>query len=368
MFCSRCGKRVLDSMLFCPFCGAEIIIPDQDVNPAAEEVPVVVESEPSTTPEIETAEICVDEEIPIPVDPEADWPEPSDTDEDWHDLPKAAEQLPSMFDSGTDWADPPKSIEEPTADEAEPQKPTEDAPKPIEDVPEPPKQDERPDRSQRRRAAVAPQRMITDLFLEDDDDDDDFDAFEEAFERGEKSKHRRSRHSDDLDDDDEDYDEDYDDDEGFFTRHLRGIVGLLLFLALLAGLTFYALSDPGQAQMARLNMTLPIVRAEAYSRLGYDAYQIGSYADAGLYYERALAREPGNYNYASSAAMAYVSGNDVDRAARMLKKCIEINPDAVEPYIYLLNLYPNPNTRPWEVSRLVEQGYQRTGDARLEAE
>ena len=29
MYCSRCGKKVLDEMLYCPFCGAKIIIPDQ---------------------------------------------------------------------------------------------------------------------------------------------------------------------------------------------------------------------------------------------------------------------------------------------------------------------------------------------------
>ena len=30
MFCSRCGKKVLEYMLFCPFCGTEIVIPEQD--------------------------------------------------------------------------------------------------------------------------------------------------------------------------------------------------------------------------------------------------------------------------------------------------------------------------------------------------
>ena len=36
MYCSRCGKKVLDNMLYCPFCGAEIIIPEQDGDGAAE--------------------------------------------------------------------------------------------------------------------------------------------------------------------------------------------------------------------------------------------------------------------------------------------------------------------------------------------
>ena len=37
MYCGKCGKRVLDDMLFCPFCGAAIVIPDQE-EPAAEPV------------------------------------------------------------------------------------------------------------------------------------------------------------------------------------------------------------------------------------------------------------------------------------------------------------------------------------------
>ena len=41
MYCSRCGKKVLDSMLYCPFCGAEIIIPEQEpYDGAAEPEPV----------------------------------------------------------------------------------------------------------------------------------------------------------------------------------------------------------------------------------------------------------------------------------------------------------------------------------------
>jgi len=30
MFCSQCGKKVMENMLFCPFCGSPIVIPDQD--------------------------------------------------------------------------------------------------------------------------------------------------------------------------------------------------------------------------------------------------------------------------------------------------------------------------------------------------
>ena len=30
MFCSQCGKKVTENMLFCPFCGKPIVIPDQE--------------------------------------------------------------------------------------------------------------------------------------------------------------------------------------------------------------------------------------------------------------------------------------------------------------------------------------------------
>ena len=30
MYCSQCGKKVQENMLFCPFCGSPIVIPDQD--------------------------------------------------------------------------------------------------------------------------------------------------------------------------------------------------------------------------------------------------------------------------------------------------------------------------------------------------
>ena len=29
MFCSQCGKKVLEMMLFCPFCGSPIVVPEQ---------------------------------------------------------------------------------------------------------------------------------------------------------------------------------------------------------------------------------------------------------------------------------------------------------------------------------------------------
>ena len=365
MFCSRCGKKVLDSMLFCPFCGAEIIIPDQEADriaPVTEAGPEPVAAERFSfdAPQAETVV-----ETPEP----AKGPEP-EMDMSWADPPvEEAEQAP----------EPAEEAPAPAEDEPETETPEAEPPKA-----EPPKEEPKPEADRPRRTvpvrehvAVPPRRYmdsapnrsrrpsLDDMFMENDDEDD-FDAFEDAVERSERARQARGRaYARRYEEDDEDEDEDDDEEEGFFLRHLRAIVGIVLMLALLGGLVFYAMTDSGQAQLAKVNFTLPFIKAESYSKLGYQAYQDGDFAKAGVYYERALARESGSYNYASSAAMAYLSEENTDKAAEMLRKCAEIKPDAVEPYVYLLNLYPNADTRPWEVTKLVEEGYQRTGDARL---
>ena len=32
MFCSRCGKKVLEDMLFCPYCGVKLVIPEEEAD------------------------------------------------------------------------------------------------------------------------------------------------------------------------------------------------------------------------------------------------------------------------------------------------------------------------------------------------
>lgn len=154
-----------------------------------------------------------------------------------------------------------------------------------------------------------------------------------------------------------------DDDEGsFFMRHLRGIVGLALFAILLLMFVIFAFSRAGQVSLARVNAAWS---KDAYSTLGYQYYQAGDYGQAGLYYERALQRDPDSYSYASSAAMAYLEAGENEKAAAMLKRCAQIDPAKLEPYVYLLKLYPDAASRPWDITQLLQQGYQQTGDARL---
>ena len=199
-----------------------------------------------------------------------------------------------------------------------------------------------------RRAAstLVPSKSFDpkDMFM---DDEDDYDAFDDI-------------------DVDEDLDEDYefeDPESGrFFVRHIRGIVGFSLFGILVLVFLFYAFSDLGQMGLARINLAWS---AESYSRLGYESYQNAQYEQAGSYYEKALARDSDNFDYASSAAMAYITGQNAEKATMMLKECIQIRPDSLEAYLSLLSLYPDSATRPWDVTQLLQQGYQMTGDDRL---
>lgn len=40
MFCSNCGTQIPDSSVFCPECGAKMIIPDQDEIPNDESIAI----------------------------------------------------------------------------------------------------------------------------------------------------------------------------------------------------------------------------------------------------------------------------------------------------------------------------------------
>lgn len=135
--------------------------------------------------------------------------------------------------------------------------------------------------------------------------------------------------------------------------------------------------DAANAELAEKQDALEQSEAEArslrsnisgiWSKQGYEAYRQGDFSRAGGYFSSALAYSPDSYDYASSAAMSYIAAGDRERGTEMLKACIELNPDAVEPYIYLKNLYEGIAV-PDDVMALLEEGYSRTGDARIIAE
>ena len=396
MYCSHCGKKVGEDMLFCPFCGKPIVIPEQDDEPVAAPVDAASASaaegdnrsdakarEPETVTAVTAADDARAERTPVltgagasdaapAVDAAAElldwdrarkrhmeadvWARPEAPAEDFS--PLALEEADEKLEEA-DWKEEIIRKKEAVTLEKKPPEMKREEETPVRLDGAAPKleldiQGARPrDNGKKRRkqanTLVPPKTMDPDdIFMdrkrapyeEDDpyDDDVERDEFRDSFAFEE-------------------------DDEGsFFMRHLRGIVGLALFAILLLMFVIYAFSRAGQVSLARVNAAWS---KDAYGTLGYQYYQAGDYSQAGLYYERALQRDPDSYSFASSAAMAYLEAGENEKAAAMLKRCAEIDPTKLEPYAYLLKLYPDAASRPWDITQLLQQGYQRTGDARL---
>ena len=344
MYCGQCGKKVMDNMLFCPFCGAPIVIPDQDAPASSASEAGVQRTEP-VEPRLETGDSPVDPhpeaspEAPVSLFDAADRPVPKQPKQ----VPKE-EFEPLRFDF-----DAPEEEDTPAAEPAPALEP-EPAPA-VEDIPEPPAPPTRPENHRNRSANTyipVKDMDLDDIFMDGGDEDDEYDV-------------------------DEDYGEPYEDDfdyeepesGSFLQRHIRGIVALILMLILLVVCAAWGISPRGQRVLAQVNLAWS---AEAYADLAYEAYQKDSDLLAARYYEKALNREPENYEYAHSAMVAYYEADKLESAAAMLKKCVDLDPDNPEPYEEMLILYPDADTRPWDISELIRMGYQRTGAESLKQE
>lgn len=357
MFCGQCGKRVLDTMLFCPFCGSPIVIPDQEVGEpdAAAPAPAEAIEQPAAgLPEIEEAVFPEVEEEPEAEEPFAPEPETEEDFEPLHfDAPEDFDALAGEPEILPEAEEPERTVslfddaEEAEIVSLEPETqeiPLEEAPRrasPVGRRPEGPS-------ARRSNQTFIPVRNVDmdDIFMDNahPDTEDAYDPY----------------------DDDDGYDGGFDFEEpergGFLQRHIRGVVGLILLLILIVVCLIWAIMPKGQQMLATANLAWS---AETYNDLGYDAYKAEQYHQAATYFERALARDTDNYEYAHSAMVAYYEAGETDSALSMLKKCIEMRPDDPEPYHEMLILYPNGEERPWEVKELLRLGYERTGDESL---
>jgi len=367
MYCGQCGKKVMENMLFCPFCGSPIVIPDQDE--VQMEAPRQEAERPSVP--VEPVKIVLSvkskpvqkavEEDPVSLFDRFEQPEEEKI------LPKEEPQkefVPLSFDFETQLRETDAGIEAEAADEDEAES---EAELPIEDLfsVKPEFQDEIRSRERRyeqevhradggrRRSAntyvpvrdVDPDNMFMDEL--DEDDEDDYDLDEEPV--------RRSRYRDEFEFEEPEH-------GSFFQRHIRGIVGLVLMLILAIICAVWLFSPKGQLTLAQVNLAW---KAQPYADLGYEAYQMDSDLLAAKYYEKAFARDNSNYEYAHSAMVAYYEAEKIEEAAAMLKHCVEMAPDNPEPYQEMLILYPDAASRPWEITELIRLGYQRTGHEAL---
>ena len=384
MYCGQCGKKVMDNMLFCPFCGSPIVIPEQDEpqQPAVKAAPVkeapvieapvkaasVKEAAPAkeTIAEPQSRQISLFEDAPREEEAAAEDEEFEPLSFSFDDDDEAFEEEEIVTDAefeaafGEDDDEDEESeeeeivpdfllVEEESIEELEEEE--------AEDVESEPVK--KPVRSRPQKAPEMNRRRENKTYIPVKEVDmDNLFMDEESLEEEDEY---------DLPDDfDEEFENEFEFEEpeegSFVQRHIRGIVGLILMLVLVIIILIWAMSGKGQITLAKFNLAWD---PEVYADLGYEAYQEDSDLLAARYYEKALAREPGNYDYAHSAMVAYYEADRIESAASMLKKCVELRPDSAEPYKEMLILYPDAANRPWEIKELIRMGYERTGDAAL---
>lgn len=337
MYCSQCGKKVMESMLFCPFCGSPIVIPEQDEI----RLEAVKEEEKPQIPEMES-EIVFEEPVCnsfIPLDMNIEW--------DKEDIP-SVDDSSAVISTNLRFAEPEEveDVEEEATDEISELLSSQLREEPVRLEGRAPELSYGGNSAQNRPKSRKPVNTYApvkafnpnDIFL-DGEDDEDYDDYE-----------------------DEDYDFEEPEEGGFLIRHIRGIVAFSLCIVVMAIFAGWAFSDAGQLALANANLAW---RPGAYERLGYEAYQQGKYTLSGNYYAKALSRDADRYDYAYSAGVAYYAAEDTARAAEMAKLAIEIDAGDADAYHLLLRLYPSAETRPWDITELIRKGYQMTGDAGL---
>jgi len=329
MFCSQCGKKVMDTMLFCPFCGSPIVIPDQEDDIRAPETP-----EENAPAESEMEDAAVSESVENPI-------------ESFEDMDETGEFVPLNVDSvevtvRTDAILGSSEQEDELLSREFYQEPVRlHGLKP--DL-SPSRQFGAPQIASPRKSAdtFVPQRKFDpdDIFMDADDDEDEYD-YEDYGE-------------------DEAYEDRYE--SGFWARHIRGFVALILLLVVAAVVIGWSFSHSGQHVLARADLAW---RPSVYAEIAYEAYQKGYYSQAGSYYAKAVEHDGDNYDYITSAGVAYYMAQDMVNAEIMARLAIETDPSRINAYDILLRIYPEVSVRPIEIQNLMQTGYHLTGDSRL---
>ena len=418
MFCCRCGKRLDDDMQYCPFCGGKVIIPNQeeasDVDfkddkpqttepsklektivpirrrnsagtnnrvvpikkPAPSDIIVGETRAPSKSTDkprtiVPLYDKFEEEDKPVLADSDVKYDTPVFKKPELHpDKPKTVEEkTPSVYDVEEEVSEGSTIVADSYDDDdftsnrfplgnfksrlfsGKHKSPS------IEDLDDDVDQED----SEIKPDPYDLEDDSTDEydFEEGDDSEDEFDD-EYSSDRSKTAKHKLWN-SETVQGSSDAYD-DREIESSFIFRHLRSIIGAFLFLLLLLVNALYFCSDSGQNTLAHIGLAW---NAKAYSRLGLEAYNNEDYEGAGAYYKKALSHDPDNFQYATSVAMAYISANNRDASVEALTEAIRINPYALEPYLYLMNFYPDAETRPDSIQLLIEQGYSYTLDERL---
>lgn len=364
MNCTKCGRKNADGRLFCGFCGSPL---ERQAAPDAQDEQRRIYGRPEqAAPEAEPAQELPrraarhakkDEQSPQsdeetlafdpPIPPREDRPQPAD--ELFADGGGAANESPEPLE------------EQPAADIPEEEQEAFEDPlaKPLLDKPvqlraKHPPQLTRNSAPVRPRAASGPARANTatpvrlpdmdDMFMEDETDAED-----------------------DIADFVREYFDDYSYEEpahgNFFVRHIRGFVALTLLALTVIIVGYWLLFGSGQRVLGQLYLSGD---PQIYRTLGSEAEAVQDYETAGSYYLKALELEPTDRDTAIYAANAYIRAGNSGKAAEALEYMIAMDPTDVDPYVTLKQLYPDAASRPQRITQLIQQGYEQTGDTRLQ--
>ncbi|MEE1199978.1 MAG: hypothetical protein U0L09_04940 [Christensenellales bacterium] len=151
----------------------------------------------------------------------------------------------------------------------------------------------------------------------------------------------------------------------FFSRHARGIVTLILLVLVSAVIVGWTMSDRGQLFLAEYNLAW---KSAPYEELAYAAYSQQDYHKSAQYYENAFQREQNNARLANSAGIAYLYCGNATKSTEFARIVIDLEPNAADGYLLLTRLYPNPATRPWEITSMLKSGYEITGNEELKVD
>lgn len=137
--------------------------------------------------------------------------------------------------------------------------------------------------------------------------------------------------------------------ENFVEKYLRSIVSMLLLSAtIVLTLMWGYATDNGNRTMAELGLGT----RRGYILLGDDCMANGNYKRAVEHYYKALSKRV-NYEAGLKLSKAYRQTGETDKEVSALLMLMDHYAEMDEPYIRILELYPDPNSRPDKVQNAI---------------
>jgi len=306
MYCSQCGKRIKDTMRFCPFCGAQVELPEQDGPQAQQGFSENLRRDDSGV------------FIPLSMD-ESVWNVPDAKPEPRQKGAAEPDKRPELQKKL-----PQPAMKQPMGQAESRAQAEAKANAAVDELDLPPRKTtafrEQPTQTYTVQRRFDPGN----IFFDEQDDDDDDDDYVYTDER----------------------------DRGFISRHMGAFIALLVVLALLVAGACFLYSGEGQRLLAKFGFAW---RAQPIASVAHEDYLAGRFQQAAEGYAKALEIDPDGYDYARNASITYYQAGDMKNAADMARRAIAIDPVGRDPYDMLRMIYPDEGEMPEDVKALLEE-------------